>query len=93
MTTELAVTLHGPVRFGAPIVVTGARDATRQRPEDARYWDTEVAAFDDTRQLVASGRITFVAVRGAARRLVAGLLKTNAPDVLRRVFPAYEIRP
>ena len=29
--------------------------------------------------------ITFVAVRGAARRLVNG----NPPDVVRRVFPVY----
>ena len=89
MTTELAVTLHEPVAFGAPILVNGARDTTRQRADDARYWDTEVVAFDDTGRVVATGRITFVAVRGAARRLVGGLLKTNPRDVLRRVFPAY----
>jgi acyl-coenzyme A thioesterase PaaI-like protein len=93
MTTELAVTLHRPLAFGRPVVVRGGRAATRQRPDDARYWDTEVAAFDDAGQAVASGRITFVAVRGAARRLVAGLLKSNPPDVLRRVFPAYGVRP
>jgi len=28
-----------------------------------------------------------VAVRGAARRLVAGMLAVNPPDVVRRVFP------
>jgi hypothetical protein len=93
MTTELTVTLHGPVPFGAPIVVRGARHATRQRAGDARYWDTEIAAFDDAGRVAATARITFVAVRGAARRLVAGLLKTNPPDVLRRVFPAYGVRP
>jgi len=38
---------------------------------------------------VASAVITFVAVRGAARRLVHGMLAVNAPEVLRRVFPAY----
>jgi acyl-coenzyme A thioesterase PaaI-like protein len=89
MTTELAVTLHEPVPFGPPIVVAGSRDTTRQRADDARYWDTEVAAFDDSGQPVATGHITFVAVRGAARRLVAGLLKANPADVLARVFPAY----
>lgn len=30
----------------------------------------------------------FVAIRGAAKRLVAGLLALNDADVLRRVFPA-----
>jgi hypothetical protein len=28
-------------------------------------------------------------VRGAARRLVTGMLAVNAPDVLRAVFPGY----
>ena len=88
MTTELAVTLHRSIPFGAPIVVAGARGHTRARDDD-RFWETEVTASDVSGGLVASGRITFVAVRGAARRLVAGLLAVNAPDVLRRVFPAY----
>jgi hypothetical protein len=30
-----------------------------------------------------------VAIRGAARRLAAGMLAINAPETLRRVFPAY----
>ena len=89
MTTELAVTLHGPVAFGVPILVRGARAAARARDGDTRYWDTEIAASDETGRVVATGRITFVAVRGAARRLVGGLLKLNPPDVLSRVFPAY----
>jgi len=89
MTTDLTVTLHGPVAFGAPILVGGARSAVRARGDDTRYWDTEIAASDETGRVVASGRITFVAVRGAARRLVAGLLAMNPPEMLRRVFPAY----
>jgi len=89
MTTDLAVTLHGPVAFGAPILVSGARSAARPRGDDSRYWDTVIAASDETGRVVATGRITFVAVRGAAQRLVTGLLKMNPPDVLRRVFPAY----
>jgi acyl-coenzyme A thioesterase PaaI-like protein len=89
MTTELAVTLHEPVAFGTPIVIAGARSDTRLRGDDGRFWETAVTASDPTGRVVASGRITFVAVRGAARRLVTGLLALNAPDVLRRVFPAY----
>ncbi len=90
MTTELAVTLHRPVAFGTPIVVAGARGRTRAR-DDGRFWDTVVTASDPD-GVVASGRITFVAVRGAARRLVTGLLARNPPDVLDRVFPAYARR-
>src|SRR5438105_2973926 len=90
-----AVLVEGGVRaaataaFGAPIGVGGARSATRQRADDPRYWDTDIVAADDAGRVVASGRITFVAVRGAARRLVAGLLAMNPPEMLRRVFPAY----
>ena len=89
MTTELTVTLHERVAFGAPIRVRGARSATRQRADDPRYWDTEIVAADDAGRVAARGRITFVAVRGAARRLVTGLLAMNSPEMLRRVFPAY----
>jgi len=92
MTTELTVTLHERVAFGAPIRVRGARSATRQRADDPRSWDTDIVAADDAGRVVASGRITFVAVRGAARRLVAGLLAMNPPEMLRRVFPAYGVR-
>jgi hypothetical protein len=83
------VRLHGDARAGGALTVAGARAAARPRAGDARYWDTEVAARDGDGRLVAGATITFVAVRGAARRLVAGMLAVNAADVLRRVFPAY----
>jgi len=89
MTTELRVTLHAETDAEAPIAVAGARAAARPRAGDARYWDTALTARDARGRLVATAAITFVAVRGAARRLVAGMLAVNAPDVLRRVFPAY----
>jgi len=89
MTTELRVRLHAPVAFGKPIVVAGSRAAVHARAEDPRYWETSVAAWDGAGTLVASAAITFVAVRGAARKLVTGLLAVNPADVLRRVFPAY----
>lgn len=88
MTTELSVTIHRTIAFGEPIVVTGARDRTRAR-DDGRYWETEVAAADTSGEIVASARIVFVAVRGAARRLMAGFLARSSPDILRRIFPAY----
>ena len=61
----------------------------RARPDDPRYWDTEVGAWDDAGRIVASARITFVAVRGAARKLCTGLLAMNPPEILHRIFPAY----
>jgi hypothetical protein len=89
MTTELAVTLHRSIAFGEPIVVAGARSRTRARDADRRFWETEITAADTSGRVVAGARITFVAVRGAARRLVTGLLSLNPPEILRRVFPAY----
>ena len=88
MTTELAVTIHREIAFGEPVVVTGARNRTRAR-DDGRYWETEVTASDTSGEIVAGAQIVFVAVRGAARRLVAGLLSRSSPEVLRRIFPAY----
>jgi acyl-coenzyme A thioesterase PaaI-like protein len=87
MTTELSVALHRPAPFGSPVTVTGVRSAVRPR-DDPRYQDTEVVARADG-QVVATARITFVAVRGAARRLVTGMLAMNDPACVRRVFPAY----
>jgi acyl-coenzyme A thioesterase PaaI-like protein len=89
MTTDLRVRLHGLLPTDGGIIVAGARTAVRAHADDGRYWDTEVDAWDDVGRPVASARITFVAVRGAARKLVTGLLAMNAPEVLRRIFPAY----
>src|SRR5436190_1220614 len=88
MTTELAVTLRRAVPFGGTLTVAGARADARPRP-DPRYWNTEVLVRTEDRTLVASARITFVVVRGAARRLVQGLLAINDPAIVARVFPAY----
>jgi hypothetical protein len=89
MTTELAITLHGDAPAEGVVRVGGERAAARPRAQDARYWDTRVAARDEAGRLLASATITFVAVRGAARRLVTGMLAMNPPEVVRRVFPAY----
>jgi acyl-coenzyme A thioesterase PaaI-like protein len=88
MTTELQVTLHREIAFGESVVVTGARGRTRAR-DDGRFWETEVTAAEGSGEIVASGRIVFVAVRGAARRLVGGFLTRSSPEILRRIFPAY----
>ncbi|PYN82597.1 MAG: hypothetical protein DMD96_05660 [Candidatus Rokuibacteriota bacterium] len=88
MTTELRVSLHRPAPFGARVTVTGARAAVRPRGDDPRYRETDVVALADG-AVVATARITFVVVRGAARRLVAGMLAMNDPACVRRVFPAY----
>ena len=88
MTTELRVSLHRPVPFDATVTVAGARASVRPRDDDARYQDTEIVARAGD-QVVATARITFVVVRGAARRLVNGMLAVNDPECVRRVFPAY----
>jgi hypothetical protein len=88
MTTELAVTLRREVAFGEPLLVTGSRANTRAR-DDGRYWQTEIAATDGSGEVVASARIVFVAVRGAARRLLGGFLSRSSPEIVRRIFPAY----
>ncbi len=89
MTTEIRVRLHRPAVFGPRLIVSGLRVSVAPHEADPRYQRTVTAIHDDRGRLVASGRITFVAVRGAAKRLVAGMLAMNAPDVVRRVFPTY----
>jgi hypothetical protein len=89
MTTELRVTLADDAPVGDVVHVAGARADVRPRADDPRYWDTTVAATGADGRCLASARITFVGVRGAARRLVAGLLEVNRADVVQRVFPAY----
>lgn len=89
MTTELAVTLRGALPREGALTVSGTRASVRPRPHDSRYWDTEVAARDAAGSLVATATITFVTIRGAARRLVTGILAMNPPEIVRRVFPAY----
>jgi hypothetical protein len=89
MTTELRVTLHAAAAADGPITVSGPRSTVHARADDPRYWDTTVAARDAAGRLVATASITFVAVRGAARRLVTGMLAVNASELLRRVFPTY----
>jgi len=89
MTTELRVTLHDPAPRAERVHVSGERGAVRPRPDDPRYWETRIAATDDRGRLLASAAITFVTIRGAARRLVSGLLANNDAAVLRRIFPAY----
>jgi acyl-coenzyme A thioesterase PaaI-like protein len=88
MTTDLDVALRHPARFDAPVTVWGDRTAVRARADDPRYWETRVEARSDG-VVVATARITFVVMRGAARRLVAGMLAMNDPACVRRVFPAY----
>jgi hypothetical protein len=87
MTKELRVALHEPP-VGA-LTVSGDRAAVVPRAGDARYRDTRVEARDARGRLVASATITFVAVRGAARRLVSWIADNNPSDVVRSVFPAY----
>jgi hypothetical protein len=89
MTTELRVTLHDGALAPGVVRIAGERTAVRPRADDGRYWETRVGAWDETGRVLATAAITFVTVRGAARRLVNGLLGVNPSEVVRRVFPAY----
>lgn len=89
MTTELSVTLRGDSAADGAVFITGPRAAVRRRVDDPRYWETRLSATDARGRPLATAAITFVAVRGAARRLVTGMLAINPPEVVRRAFPAY----
>jgi hypothetical protein len=89
MTTELAVTLPQRVALDAPIVLRGERARVHPLSADPRYWQTHIAAGDRSGNVVAVADITFVAVRGAARKLSAWLAPRNPPGLLARIFPAY----
>src|SRR5262245_18393536 len=88
MTTDLRVTLRRAARAGRALTVVGRRPEVVASAEDARRCQTTVVVLDDD-GVVAEAAIAFVAIRGAARRLVTGLLATNDTGTLRRVFPAY----
>ncbi|MGH7331529.1 MAG: PaaI family thioesterase, partial [Candidatus Rokuibacteriota bacterium] len=89
MTTDLAVTLAARVAVHTTLTLNGARARVRPTTDDRRYWQTQVEARDDTGRLVAAADITFVAVRGAARKLASWVAPLNPPEVLHRIFPAY----
>lgn len=89
MTTELEIALDTGAAAGGAVTVQGRRDRVRRRADDPRYWDTEIDARDAEGRPLARARITFVAVRGAARRLVTGMLRMNPPEVVARAFPQY----
>jgi acyl-coenzyme A thioesterase PaaI-like protein len=89
MTTDLAVTLAARAPFDTALTVMGARSRVQSIADDARYWQTHVTACDGAGRLVAVADITFVAVRGSARKLAAWVAPLNPPGILHRIFPAY----
>jgi hypothetical protein len=89
MTTDVAVTLGRRVPFGEPIAVRGERARVEPLPDDPRYWRTHALARDGSGRVVAQADITFVAIRGTARKLAAWLSPLNPPGLLSRIFPAY----
>jgi hypothetical protein len=89
LTTELAVTLAEGPALESPLVVRGERARVQPLASDPRYWRTHAVACDGGGRVVAAADITFVAVRGAARKLSAWLGPLNPPGLLARIFPAY----
>jgi acyl-coenzyme A thioesterase PaaI-like protein len=90
LTTDLAITLQRDAALRSPLVVTGDRRRVAPRARDLRYVETAVDAIDGDGALVATATITFVVIRGAARRLAAALREVNPPAVVGRAFPRYE---
>jgi hypothetical protein len=89
MTTDLAVSLADRVPLDAALHVSGERARVRPAAGDPRYWQTRTLACDGTGRVVASADITFVALRGAARKLSGWLNPLNPPGLLTRIFPSY----
>jgi hypothetical protein len=89
MTTELRVTIDGDLGRVDVLRVIGDRRRVARRSDDARYLDTALVALGDDGRLLATAGITFVTVRGAARRLADAMRNINEREVLRRVFPSY----
>jgi hypothetical protein len=88
MTTDLAVTIAERVPL-APVRLRGERARVRFLSADPRYWQTHIVACDEEGRVVAAADITFVAVRGAARKLSAWLSPLNPPGLLPQIFPGY----
>jgi hypothetical protein len=88
MTTRIDLVLAGDVPFDTAVTAAGARADVRPRADDPRYLETRVVAADAAGAVVAAADVTFVAIRGAARKLTSRMLDLNPPEVLRRVFPA-----
>jgi len=88
MTTELSVALADHVSADGPLTLSGMRGPVRPEPHDPRYWRTHIDAFDPSGRVVAAAEITFVAVRGAARKLSAWLGPLNPPGLMSRIFPS-----
>jgi acyl-coenzyme A thioesterase PaaI-like protein len=89
MTADLAVTLADGVPLDTPVVVRGERGRVRPLASDQRYWQTHTVASDAAGRVVAAADITFVAIRGTARKLSGWLNPLNPPGLLPRIFPAY----
>ena len=89
MTTDLAVTVAPALAFGASLAIRGERARVQPRPDDGRYWRTHAVACDGRGRVVAEADITFVAIRGTARKLAGWLNPLNPPGLMSRIFPAY----
>lgn len=90
VTTDIHITLHRPTHpFGEPLLAVGPRDRVAVTDEKGHFWGTETTVLAADGALLASGAIVFAGSRVYSKRLIPQLLKTNAPESLRPIFPAH----
>ena len=90
VTTDIHIALHRPTHpFGEPLLAVGSRDRVAVTGEKGHFWRTETAVLAADGTLLASGAIVFAGSRVYSKRLIPQLLKTNAPESLRPIFPTH----
>ena len=90
VTTDIHIAFHRPTHpFGEPLLAVGSRDRVAVTDEKGHFWRTETAVLAADGTLLASGAIVFAGSRVYSKRLIPQLLKTNAPESLRPIFPAH----
>ena len=90
VTTDIHIMLHRPTHpFGKPLLAVGPRDRVAVTDEKGHFWRTETAVLAADGTLLASGAIVFAGSRAYSKRLIPQLLKTNALESLRPIFPTH----
>ena len=75
--------------LGEQLLAVGPRDRVAVTDEKGHFWRTETTVLAGDGTLLASGAIVFAGSRVYSNRLIPQLLKTNAPESLRPIFPTH----